>query len=63
MRGSVAVVGDVPRTTAPVTALESPERMFGEKYTGGPFVVDGRHAWLCLRPEKTVSWDFRKIGA
>ena len=63
MRGSVTVVGDVPRTAAPDPALELPERAFGEKYLGGPYVVDGRHAWLCLRPEKDVSWDVRKIAA
>ena len=24
---------------------------------------DGRHAWARLRPEKIVSWDFRKLAA
>ncbi len=23
---------------------------------------DGRHAWVRLRPDKIVSWDFRKLG-
>lgn len=63
MRGAVAVVGDVPRSAAPDADLEVPERAFGEKYIGGAYVPDGRHAWLCLRPEKVVSWDFRKIPA
>jgi hypothetical protein len=25
--------------------------------------ADGRHAWLRIRPEKFVSWDFRKSPA
>jgi hypothetical protein len=60
--GSVEVVGDVPRTAVPDPALESTERLFGEKYAGGAFVADGRHAWLRLTPRKTVSWDFRKMA-
>ncbi|HLM07083.1 MAG TPA: pyridoxamine 5'-phosphate oxidase family protein [Blastococcus sp.] len=62
LRGSVAVVGDVPRTTVPDPDLDVPERLFGEKYLDGAFISDGRHAWLRLVPEKVVSWDFRKIG-
>ena len=60
--GSVAVVGEVPRTAAPDPALETPERLFGQKYAGGAFVADGRHAWLRLTPVKLVSWDFRKTA-
>jgi hypothetical protein len=60
--GSVEVVGDVPRTAVPDLSLESPERLFGEKYAGGSFVADGRHAWLRLTPVKMVSWDFRKMA-
>ena len=61
--GRVEVVGDVPRTDAPNDALVEPERLFGEKYSGGPFVYDGRHAWLRLVPDVVVSWDFRKMSA
>jgi hypothetical protein len=60
--GKAEVVGEVPRTDASDPVLAEPERLFGEKYTGGQFVVDGRHAWLRVVPEKIVSWDFRKIG-
>ena len=61
--GDAEVVGDVPRTAAPDPALAEPERLFGDKYAGGTFVADGRHAWLRVVPDKVVSWDFRKIGA
>ena len=62
LRGRVEVVGEVPRTGEPEPRLESIERAFAEKYTGGSeFGYDGRHAWLVLRPEKIVSWDFRKL--
>ncbi len=63
LMGSVEVVGDVPRTAGDEPALATPERLFGEKYSGGAFVPDGRHAWLRLVPEKIVSWDFRKLAA
>ena len=60
--GRLEPVGDVPRTTAPDPRLVAAERLYADKYTGGTFRVDGRHAWLRLTPEKVVSWDFRKIG-
>jgi hypothetical protein len=61
LRGGVEVVGEVPRTGEPVAELETPEKLFGDKYAGGTMVHDGRHAWLRLTPEKVVSWDFRKL--
>jgi PPOX class probable F420-dependent enzyme len=61
--GTVAVVGDVPRTDTPDPDLETPERLFGDKYAAGRgFSYDGRHAWLRLVPEKVLSWDFSKIA-
>ena len=60
--GEAEVVGDVPRTAAANPALAEPERLFGDKYAGGRFAPDGRHAWLRVVPDKVVSWDFRKIG-
>ena len=60
--GDAEVVGDVPRTDAPDPAVAEPERLFGDKYVGGRFASDGRHAWLRVVPAKIVSWDFRKIG-
>ena len=60
--GEAEVVGEVPRTEAANPALAEPERLFGDKYAGGRFVPDGRHAWLRVVPDKVVSWDFRKIG-
>jgi hypothetical protein len=63
IRGVAEVVGEVPRTGEPVGALETPERLFADKYAGGTVVHDGRHAWLRVRPEKIVSWDFRKLTA
>ena len=53
------------RFPAPVSRtdrLVEPERLFGEKYAGGCFGHDGRHAWLRVVPEKITSWDFRKMG-
>lgn len=60
--GDAEVVGDVPRTDTPDPAVAEPERLFGDKYVGGRFASDGRHAWLRVVPVKIVSWDFRKIG-
>jgi hypothetical protein len=60
--GEARPVGEVPRTETPNDDLQTPERLFGEKYANGSFHVDGRHAWLRLVPEKIVSWDFRKMG-
>jgi PPOX class probable F420-dependent enzyme len=60
--GSVEAVGEAPRTGEPHPELAEPERLFGEKYAGGSFTFDGRHAWLRLVPEKIVSWDFRKMA-
>ncbi len=59
--GVATVVGDVPRTAAPDDAVAEAERLFGDKYAGGDFHPDGRHAWLRVDPKKIVSWDFRKI--
>ncbi|GAB2960943.1 pyridoxamine 5'-phosphate oxidase family protein [Streptomyces pseudoechinosporeus] len=62
--GSARVVGEVPRKGEPLDELATPERLFADKYTGGgDFRYDGRHAWLRLRPEKIVSWDFGKLRA
>lgn len=61
--GSVEPVGEVPRTGEPVPELDEPERLFGQKYAGGAFAYDGRHAWLRVRPDKIVSWDFTKMSA
>lgn len=64
LSGAVEVVGEVPRTGEPCAELTAVERLFARKY----FAVDelphdGRHAWLRLAPERTASWDFRKLGA
>jgi PPOX class probable F420-dependent enzyme len=60
--GRVEVVGAVPCGAGEDPALAVPEQLFAEKYTGGTFTTDGRHAWLRLTPDKVVSWDFRKLG-
>lgn len=61
--GTVAVVGDVPRTGHDDPDLENPERLFFRKYFDSDEPVhDGRHAWLRLVPDKVVSWDFRKLA-
>jgi hypothetical protein len=61
IRGRAVPVGDVPRTGQPNPELVDPERRFGEKYAGGSFTHDGRHAWLRVEPDKIVSWDFTKM--
>jgi hypothetical protein len=63
LRGSVVVVGEVPRTgSEEVPELTAVEAAFGAKYAAGAdFGYDGRHAWLRLDPAKLVSWDFRKL--
>jgi hypothetical protein len=62
LRGTVEIVGEVPRTGEPVPELEEPERLMGRKYHAGETMKpDGRHAWLRLVPDKITSWDFRKI--
>jgi Pyridoxamine 5'-phosphate oxidase len=61
LSGRAEVIGDVPRTSQPVTQLFEPERLFALKYSGTDrFAPDGRHAWLRTVPDKIVSWDFRK---
>jgi hypothetical protein len=62
LRGRVEVVGEVPRTGEPVPELEGPEQLMADRYMGGTFVHDGRHAWLRMAPDKITSWDFRKLG-
>ena len=61
LSGRATVVGEVPRTDAPDERVAEAERLFGDKYAGGQFRSDGRHAWLRVDPDKFVSWDFRKI--
>ena len=60
--GRVEVVGDVPRGDDPHPDTDPPERLWAERYTGGTFFSDGKHAWLRLDPDKVVSWDFRKLA-
>jgi hypothetical protein len=62
LRGQVEVVGEVPRTGEPVPELEGPEQLMADRYMGGTFVHDGRHAWLRMVPDKITSWDFRKLS-
>ena len=59
--GSVTPVGDVPRTDVSHPDGAAAEQLWGDKYTGGQFFSDGKHAWLRLDADKIVSWDFRKI--
>jgi hypothetical protein len=61
LRGSVVIVGDVPRSATADPLVDDAERRFGDKYADGSFQPDGRHAWLRLDPDKLVSWDFRKL--
>ena len=64
LRGSVEVVGEVPRVGDACPALAEPELLMARKYHGVDDVPhDGRHAWLRLVPDKITSWDFRKLAS
>jgi hypothetical protein len=55
--GRVEVAEDDPR-------LSEAERAWSEKYLGGnepPYRRWRNRVWLRLVPERTASWDFRKI--
>jgi hypothetical protein len=61
-RGRIEAVGEQPRSGAPNPELERVEMQFAAKYLGGgPFVHDGKHAWLRVTPEREYTWDFRKL--
>ncbi|MEU3985633.1 pyridoxamine 5'-phosphate oxidase family protein [Streptomyces sp. NPDC026672] len=63
LSGTVEFVGEIPRTGELRAELDVPETLFARKNFGVEEMPhDGRHAWLRLTPEKTVSWDFRKLG-
>jgi hypothetical protein len=62
--GTVAVVGEAPRTGEPVPELDEVETAFARKYFGlDEMFYDGRHAWLAVTPTKISSWDFRKLAS
>jgi hypothetical protein len=61
LKGKVEPVGEAPRTGEPNPELEKIEALIADKYFGGAYGHDGRHAWLRLVPEKITSWNFRKI--
>ncbi|MFB7507695.1 pyridoxamine 5'-phosphate oxidase family protein [Streptomyces broussonetiae] len=63
LSGRVEFVGEVPRTGELCAELDTAETLFARKNFGlDEMPHDGRHAWARLTPEKTVSWDFRKLG-
>ncbi|MCQ9134845.1 MULTISPECIES: pyridoxamine 5'-phosphate oxidase family protein [Streptomyces] len=63
LSGAVEFVGEIPRTGELCAELDAVETLFARKNFGlDAMPHDGRHAWLRLKPEKVVSWDFRKLG-
>ncbi|WP_460063214.1 pyridoxamine 5'-phosphate oxidase family protein [Streptomyces sp. YKOK-I1] len=63
LSGAVEFVGEAPRTGELCAELDAVETLFARKNFGlDAMPHDGRHAWVRLRPEKVVSWDFRKLG-
>ncbi|GAB7102811.1 pyridoxamine 5'-phosphate oxidase family protein [Streptomyces phaeofaciens] len=63
LSGAVEFVGEAPRTGELCAELDAVETLFARKNFGlDAMPHDGRHAWVRLRPEKIVSWDFRKLG-
>ncbi|MCX2924907.1 pyridoxamine 5'-phosphate oxidase family protein [Streptomyces sp. NEAU-W12] len=64
LSGQAEFVGEIPRTGELCAELDVPETLFARKnFDLDEIPHDGRHAWIRLTPEKTVSWDFRKLGA
>ncbi|MEU1179140.1 pyridoxamine 5'-phosphate oxidase family protein [Streptomyces sp. NPDC005820] len=62
LSGAVEFVGEAPRTGELCAELDAVETLFARKNFGlDSMPHDGRHAWVRLRPEKVVSWDFRKL--
>jgi nitroimidazol reductase NimA-like FMN-containing flavoprotein (pyridoxamine 5'-phosphate oxidase superfamily) len=59
INGIARLVGEAPRTDAPVAELEAVERAFAAKYRQLDY--DERHAWLRVEPRSLRSWDFRKM--
>ena len=62
LSGRAEIVGDVPRGKDPDPRLDAVEQIFADKYMGGTFYPDGRHAWLRITVDKIASWDFRKLA-
>ncbi|WP_416983726.1 pyridoxamine 5'-phosphate oxidase family protein [Streptomyces sp. T028] len=63
LSGTVEFVGEAPRTGELCAELDAVETLFARKNFGlDAMPHDGRHAWVRLRPEKVVSWDFRKLA-
>ncbi|WP_330350442.1 pyridoxamine 5'-phosphate oxidase family protein [Streptomyces sp. NBC_00582] len=63
LSGAVEFVGESPRTGELCAELDAVETLFARKNFGlDAMPHDGRHAWVRLKPEKVVSWDFRKLG-
>ncbi|MER5718949.1 pyridoxamine 5'-phosphate oxidase family protein [Streptomyces sp. NPDC002132] len=63
LSGTAEFVGEVPRTGELCAELDAVETLFARKNFGlDAMPHDGRHAWVRLRPEKIVSWDFRKLA-
>lgn len=61
-RGTVEIIGEVPRVGKPIADLQPIELEFARRYASGKMQYDGRHAWLRLTPKREYTWDFRKIG-
>ncbi|MEV6180109.1 pyridoxamine 5'-phosphate oxidase family protein [Streptomyces sp. NPDC052016] len=63
LSGTAEFVGEIPRTGELCAELDAVETLFARKNFGlDSMPHDGRHAWVRLRPERIVSWDFRKLG-
>jgi hypothetical protein len=63
LSGAVEFIGEIPRTGELCAELDAVETLFARKNFGlDAMPHDGRHAWVRLKPEKIVSWDFRKLG-
>ena len=51
-------------TFSDATNLEELGKLFGEKYWNGMDIPPVKsHKWVVMKPDKIVSWDFKKIPA
>jgi nitroimidazol reductase NimA-like FMN-containing flavoprotein (pyridoxamine 5'-phosphate oxidase superfamily) len=49
-------------TLEPVPDTSRVRKLFGEKYWNGMDIPEVKsHTWFALRPDRVVSWDFKKI--
>ena len=64
---ALLVVGVIGLVQKRFVAVDAAERTLAKlsvesRPAGAEVLIDGRHAWLRVDPEKIISWDFRKMA-